>query len=425
MDTLMVKSVLMIAFHYPPMRGSSGIQRTLRFTQHLPALGWKPIVLTANLRAYHDHCAGLEGDIPAQADVTRAFALDAARHLSLAGRFPRWLALPDRWSSWVLGALPAGLRLVRRHRPAAIWSTYPIASAHLAGLALHRLTGLPWIADMRDPMTDVDYPPDRLVRRASAWIERMAVRHCAAAVCTTPGALRSYRARFTEVPAGRFALIENGFDEESFASAPVSGRRDGARFTLVHSGVIYPSERDPSALFAALGRMLREGDIAAGGFELVLRASGHEDYLVGLAARHGVAGIVTVAPPLPYRDALAEMLCADGLLLLQAANCNQQIPAKLYEYLRAQRPILALTDATGDTACALRHAGIDTIAPLDDAGAILHALRRFLQLVRSGRAPLAPMDAVAACSRHARSAELARLLDRVVTARQEDVCSQP
>lgn len=412
----MVRQVLMIAFHYPPMRGSSGIQRTLKFTQHLPEHGWNPVVLSASLRAYHDHCDGQDSEVPCQASVTRAFALDAARHLSLGGRFPRWLALPDRWSSWVLGAVPTGLHLIRRHRPAAIWSTYPIASAHMVGLALNRMTGLPWIADLRDPMTDTDYPPDPPTRRAYAWIEQMAVRHCAAAVCTTQGAQRTYRTRFPDVPPERFVLIENGYDEQDFTSLAPPARAGNARFTLLHSGVVYPSERDPSALFEALGRLLRAGEVSPSTFELVLRASGHDEYLAGLALRHGIMGMVTLLPHRPYREALAEMLSADGLLVLQSASCNQQVPAKLYEYLRARRPILALTDASGDTAHLLRQAGLDTMAPLDDASAIMLAVRRFLQLARSGRAPLPSDDAIATCSRRARSLQLAHLLERTAPA---------
>ncbi|WP_431475824.1 hypothetical protein [Massilia eburnea] len=117
---------------------------------------------------------------------------------------------------------------------------------------------------------------------------------------------------------------------------------------------------------------------------------------------------------MPYQAALAEMLTVDGLLLLQASNCNHQIPAKLYEYLRARRPIMALTDAAGDTATTLRAAGVDTIAPLDDSAGIKQGLLHFLQLARAGRAPLPTPAAVAAASRQARTAELARLFDSVL-----------
>jgi glycosyltransferase involved in cell wall biosynthesis len=139
----------------------------------------------------------------------------------------------------------------------------------------------------------------------------------------------------------------------------------------------------------------------------------HVALLDSLAHEHGIADIVEIAPALPYRAALAEMLAADGLLVLQAANCNEQVPAKLYEYLRAGRPVLALTDAAGDTAALMRAAAIDTVAALDDADAIAQALQRFIALARSGRAPLATPAFVSAQARQARTAQLAALLDEV------------
>jgi glycosyltransferase involved in cell wall biosynthesis len=233
-------------------------------------------------------------------------------------------------------------------------------------------------------------------------------------VCTTPGAIKTYRTRFPEIPEERFALIENGYDEENFAQAAVAApaRADGP-FVLVHSGVIYPSERDPKPLFAALASLQSEGKLSAANFKLVLRATGHDGYLAELIREYGIEPLVTLAPHMPYREALAEMLSAGGLLILQASNCNHQIPAKLYEYLRARRPILALTDPIGDTAAALRKAGIDTIAPLDDQAAIAAAIARFVPLAQEGKAPIASDDAVAANSRQSRTAQLARLLDRV------------
>lgn len=412
----MVKRVLMIAFHYPPMRGSSGIQRTLKFSQYLPQFGWEPIMLSAHPRAYSSTSDHQLGEIQNGLAVHRAFALDTSRHLSFRGRYPRWLALPDRWISWGLGAIPLGLHLIRKYRPDIIWSTYPIATAHLIGLSLWRMTGIPWVADLRDPMTDLDYPTDPFTRRTYHWIEEKTVACCARAVLTTPGSIKDYETRFPAAPASRFCLIENGYDEENFASVEASVQASSStsgQFVLVHSGIIYPSERDPVAFFEALAVLLEQELISPSNLKVILRATAHDEYLLPLIDRYGIGGIVSLAPPIPYRDALSEMLSANGLLILQASNCNNQIPAKLYEYLRARRPILALTDPEGNTAAALRNAGIDTIACLDSVNDIMTKLLRFLTLARTDEAPIAPMEKILANSRKSRTKDLANLLDRV------------
>jgi len=95
-----MKRVLMIAYHYPPLRGSSGIQRTLAFSRYLREYGWQAIVLTAHPRAYPETGEDQLGDVPVDVPVYRAFALDASRHLSVRGAYPKLIALPDRWSSW-------------------------------------------------------------------------------------------------------------------------------------------------------------------------------------------------------------------------------------------------------------------------------------------------------------------------------------
>lgn len=81
-----MKRVLMVAYHFPPLAGSSGIQRTLRFVQQLPALGWQPLVLTVRPQAYEHTSPDLDSQVPAGTVVRRAFALDTARHLSVGGR---------------------------------------------------------------------------------------------------------------------------------------------------------------------------------------------------------------------------------------------------------------------------------------------------------------------------------------------------
>jgi glycosyltransferase involved in cell wall biosynthesis len=395
------------------MAGTSGVQRALRFSQYLPEFGWEPIVLTARACAYERTSVDQMVDVPQTIHLRRAFALDAARHLAFFGRYPKLLAVPDRWMSWWWAAVPLGMQMVKRFRPHGIWSTFPIPTAHRIGLSLRKRSGLPWIADFRDVMTEDGYPVDPLLAREWQALERETVDHCARAVFTTAGAAALYSQRYPRVNRERFAVIENGYDEQLFAALEPSAQPGQCAshrpLRLVHSGVVYPSERDPTELFAALHDLRVARKVDANSLRLVLRATGHDRHIGALITQFGLNDMVELAPSLPYREALEEMLAADALLLLQGANCNRQIPAKLYEYLRSGRPVLGL--ANGDTASALKAAGIDIVVPLESRAAIADALTRFLFLVRQGRAPCPSPDAVQRHSRRAKTQQLAEILN--------------
>lgn len=418
----------MIAYHFPPIRGSSGIQRTLRFVQHLPKYGWSPVVLTIDPRAYPDAGEVQGNEIPAQIEVHRAFGLDAARHLRVAGRYPGRLAVPDRWMSWAFWGVPKALALIRSRRIDAVWSTFPIATAHTIGLRVARRSGLPWIAEFRDPMWQGHYPFDPDLNTAFRQLEADVCGLADKIVLTTPSAVRQYRERFPELTDDRIHKLENGFDEETFSRAeqacrPQRGRvagGDQGPVTLLHSGVIYPRERDPLPLFRAIACLKRAGTLTAMDLKVVLRASGHEKEFGQALHELGIQDIVHLQPPVDYLAALQEMLTADALLLMQAANCNAQIPAKLYEYLRAGRPILALTDPDGDTGRTLAAAGSSAIARLDSEAEIHRLLPEFVQAVRSGSIDIPAASVVAGYSRESQTAMLAKWLDEV-SARQHSV----
>lgn len=415
------RRILMIAYHFPPLAGSSGIQRTLRFVQHLPAFGWEPLVLTAHARAYERTSDDLQREVPAGTVVRRAFALDTARHLAFRGRYVAAMARPDRWASWRFDAVRQGMDLVRQYRPAAIWSTYPIATAHAIGAELHRRTGLPWIADFRDPMAQEGYPPDPATWSHYERIERETVLQARLSMFTTPSAAQEYRRRYPEA-APRIRVLENGYDEESFAAADGDAAAEplnAGAVTLLHSGIVYPEERDPTALILALRRLHDAAVIAPGQLKVRFRAAVAEDLLRQLAAEHGVEAYVEICPPLPYREALSEMMRADGLLIMQASNCNAQIPAKLYEYLRAGRPVLCLSDPEGDTARTLQAAGVQALARLDDATDIARLLQHFIEADPAMPSTLANPDHVRAASRRGRAASLAAGLAEALGGRDE------
>ncbi|MDB5791786.1 MAG: glycosyltransferase [Massilia sp.] len=415
----MKKRALLIAFHFPPQAASSGIQRTLSFSKNLGNHDWDPIVLSAHPRAYSTQNPTQLASIPPGMVVRRAFSLDTKHHLGIKGRYLEALALPDRWVSWAFGAIPAGLRLIRQHRPQVIWSTFPIATAHLIGLALHRATGLPWIADFRDPMLQISYPTSSGQRRIYGWIEHQTITRCHTAVFTTHSAMQSYRERFPHLPASKFKVIENGYDEDGFgadatAAPQAAPGADMRRMTLVHSGVLYQSGRDPGAFMEAIARLKAQGEVDAARLRVILRAPGAMEDIQARAVKHGVEDIVEVAPAVPYKLALQEMLAADGLLVFQGTPFNTQVPAKIYEYFRARKPILALVDPVGETAHVLRTAGFADIADMDSAASIAPVLRDFISQVGSGSAKIASEDLIKSSSRQQRASELASLFDAAV-----------
>jgi len=413
-----MKTVLMIAFHYPPCFGSSGILRTLKFSRYLPEHGWYPVVLTAHPRAYEDTRADqVNESSPPGVTVHRAFALDSRRHLALGGRGLRVTALPDRWVSWTLGAVPAGLRLIRRYRPSAIWSTYPIATAHLIAMILRRWSGLPWMADFRDSMTEANYPRDRLVRRAFQRIERGTVNRAGALIFTAPSSRSMYLSRYPGLAADRCGVIPNGYDEDDFAQLEVTVKRSAHNertLRLLHAGVLYPQERDPRPLFRALSRLKRAGRVDARSLSVELRASGSEAEHARQLAELGIDDMVHLLPALSYAEVLREGGAVDALLLLQGPSCNHQIPAKLYEYLRLRKPILALTDARGDTAAVLGTTGGATILDLMSEEAIYQQLPGFLESLRLGTHPVADPKETARHARHVQAGLLGEWLERLV-----------
>jgi len=411
------RRILFVAFHFPPVQGSSGIQRTLKFATYLRDHGWDPMVLTVSPRAYERVTRDQMGDIPEDMVVERAFGLDTSRHLAIKGRYLRSMAQPDRWASWWPAAVLKGRAMIRRYQPEAIFATYPIATAHQIGLSLHKHSGLPFVADFRDAMTEPDYPRDPTTWASNRKLEEAVVRHCSKALFTAPGTMRMYAERYPDVADSRWAVIENGFDEENFRQAEAGLERKplGApgQCVLLHSGIVYPKERDPRPMFEALRQLKVDGRLRAEVFKLVLRAPGNEAEFRAMIEAAGIADLVFLEPPLPYRAALGEMMNANGLLLMQGRVCNHQVPAKLYEYARAGTPVLGLTDPASDTAERLRAIGAGHIADIDEVASIRTAIESFVAQSRAGALQGTALDTAMAHSRRARTESLARLLDEL------------
>ena len=412
-----MKQILYVAYHFPPQSGSSGLLRSLKYCRYLPETGWLPTVLSVNPIAYERTEQSLLREILPEVSVIRTFAVDTRRHLSIKNRYASWMALPDRWVSWCFSAVPAGLFTIYRKRIQIIFTTFPICTAVLIGSILNRLTGKPCVVDLRDSMTEDDYPRDEQTRRIYRKIEAQAMRRGSLFLFTAISTLDMYLKRYPDLRPEKCILLPNGYDEEDFRNldvAPVAPVPRDRPIQIMHAGLIYPEERDPRPFFQALSRLKKEGKIDAAQLQINLRASGDEDYYAKLLQELSIEDLVHLLPPVPYQQALQEAASADALLLLQGVTCNHQIPAKTYEYLRLRRPILALTTHEGDTAALLRDAGGATIVNMYDAETIYQNLQLFFETLRRGDHPLPDQEKTSQFARRNQAHQLGHLLDQLI-----------
>ncbi len=411
----MTKNILMIPFHYPPMSGSSGVQRSLFFSTHLSDYGWNPTVLSAHPRVHPNVSDEAIRSIPDSLVVKRVFAIDVAKHLPFGGRYPKYFAIPDRWSSWVIAAVFTGYRIIKKHKPKIIWSTYPIASSHLIAIILYKLTKIQWVADFRDPMTEESYPEDPLLFKVYRWIEKYAVTHASYVVVTTQGVKKVYSSRYSVIDNERIKVIPNGYDESLFKKVESKLSKNNAKtidaIRLVHSGLIYPEERNPIELFTAIAELKKQDLINAEILQVELRATGFDEYYKNIIEKFFIQDIVQLLPAISHEQCIEDMYSADALLLLQASNCNDQIPAKVYEYLRVGKPIVALTDPDGDTGEFLKKVGVKTLAKLDDKKHIKDIILNLKEISNHG--VHYNQELIANCSRQHQTKELALILNSI------------
>jgi hypothetical protein len=177
--------------------------------------------------------------------------------------------------------------------------------------------------------------------------------------------------------------------------------------------LLYQNVRNPEKFFRAVAELVQEGEINGSSVNITLRASGNEQMYQKQVHEYGLDEIVKLEPPIGYKAALAEMLRADGLLIFQASSCNHQIPAKVYEYLYAGRPILGITDPQGDTGRLLSGLGIEHVVALEDMASIKSGVLGFVRAIEAGSIRLPDESVVRGLSRRAHAADLARLLDEV------------
>jgi hypothetical protein len=411
-----MKKVLMVAYHYPPEGSSSGVLRTLKFSKYLPRHQWAPSVLTVKSWLYPIRDMDLMADIPPNVAVHRTWALDSVRHLGIRGRHLACLAIPDRFVTWLPFGIACGLRVIRQEGIQALCSTSPVPTAHLIAAVLKRVTGLPWLADFRDPWIEEGlHPrPGTLRYRTESTLERLVVTSADRVVVTTPRMKADFLARYPTLSPARVDVIYNGYDEADF---PIGGDvPQGTRFEIIHAGLVTPDYRNPLPVLRTMAQLIAEGLIPAEKVRITFL--GDSPYLSSndfLSSVHslGLRHVVHIAPHVAHRDALRLMREASVLLLLQASEDTRAlIPAKSFEYLRLGRPILALTlaGATADLLRGMSHCY--AVTPSDEAG-IRNALTQLYRLWAQSPVAITLTRSIQRFERAALAGELAGILDEV------------
>lgn len=391
------------------------MQRALKFVRYLRQDNWYPIVLTASPRAYDRVNDSQLAEIPEDVPVHRPFAVDARRLFSVRRRYPGLVAWPDPWLSWWPGAVLTGRRLIERYRPSLIWSTFPINTANLVAAHLSAWSGLPWIADLRDPITIEGYPPDPMRFRIARRIEKTTIRRASRVVFTAEYTRKVYTKRYHDL-TGKAVVIPNGFDESNFPENIRSNADSHGPFTLIHSGALQPKGRHPGHFIHAVGRLKAMSAVSKETMQIVFRGSGYERQYRQLIEKAGVEDIIVLAPAIPYEDAIAEMVQADALLVFQGSAYNHAVPAKLYEYFCAARPILGIVDKRGETQRVLESVGIRDTAQIEDGDDIAERLMQLSSSDAGAEHYCAKANEIHQYSRRLQAKQLADLFNTVTNA---------
>lgn len=422
------RRLLLVTFHYPPSNSSSGGLRPLTFSRYLHEFGWDATVLTVPERCHDATDPALLAQIPPWVTVHRARCYDTKRDLSIRGRYPQLLAIPDRFTSWIPFAVRAGRALAGRQSIGAVLSTSPIPSAHLAAYGIVAGGNIPWIADFRDPWVETEGNEvyGALRQRAELALERAVIRRASVVTATTPELGTYLRDRYPVLAADKIRAVYNGFEEDDFIN--LTPQPTEASFSIVHAGLLDPHYRNPTAFLRAFRTCLDTGVLPRDARAVFLGAGpwGDGGALAEIVGTLGLSDSVRIESRVPYRTALARLAGASSLLLLQGGDDTRMlIPAKAFEYLRTGRLILNAAppaSATGQLTAAF--SGTFVASP-DDSVALTSQLSALVSAWRSGQHLVdRTREGLMRFSRRSAAAALAEILDGLVPAARAGTVSE-
>lgn len=406
-----MRRVLIVAYYFPPL-GGIGSLRVTGFATHLPEFGWEPVVLAPRQGAYQ---RDPELSFPEE-QVVRSGSLELSRagkrmlrtggddvrpaqvsgvRAGLRGAARAIVYHPDPQVGWYVPAVLAGRRELRRKPADAILSSsFPI-TAHLVARRLQRATGLPWVADFRDPWSEMR--PAGIARRRAGRLERKLARAASAVTMTSP----SWAERHAELWDRPVQVMPNGHELDAAPAPPPD------ELVVSYLGSYYPETQDLSAAWAAIRRLADDGLAVRrirfiGTLHPALRAQLAD---VGLASLVEETGFVS------HEHAIGHLRRSSVLLLAGPRDAGGilrgQVAGKLTEYLASGLPIVYVGDLDCDAAALLRSQPGCHVHATDDVDGIARALAQC-----PGRLHARDMDCL---SRRALTGRLAKLLDDLTT----------
>ncbi|MBI1192811.1 MAG: glycosyl transferase family 1 [Bacteroidetes bacterium] len=437
------RRVLLLTYYWPPA-GGPGVQRFLKFARYLREYGWEPIIITPADGAYPYRDESLLGDIPEGLHVIRTGTREPfALYNRLTGkkgkevpvamvgfkdsrspvqRLAKWVRanffIPDARVGWKPFAVKAALTEIAAGRRAGaepgekicgFITTGPPHSTHLAGLELKRKTGLPWIADFRDPWTTVYYnaffPRSARTKRVDQRMEDQVLAAADHIAVVSEGMAEEFRGR-----SRALSVLYNGFDEQDMYTGPLE---PSEFFQLVHVGNMKPNQQVP-ALWQALAECVRSDPGFARHFRL--HFTGSLDPGVAQAVRDaGLEHYLEHEPFVAHQEATRRMALAGMLLFVipDATNNRRIITGKIFEYLACNTRMLAIGPQDGDAAGIMRQAGRGPMLGYTDKdGMVLQLRRAYVEWLSGGQLPLRePGGDYLRFSRRSLTGNLAAILD--------------
>ncbi len=384
-----MKKVLIIAYHFPPDSQVGGI-RPAKFAKYLPEYGWEPHILTVKDKFYESTDNSRLNEI-ASVPVTRTSIfvtlMDIILYIKrLFLRSPQKESLnitaspqngaelkqrsdsfikrvlnsllesPDKHVGWLIPAVWAGLKIIRKEEIDVILTTAPPATVSMVGLALSYLSGVKLVTDLRDPLTlhiaKAKSHQTLLSIKIEQWLENKLYQRSSIVTSATDRHTNFFTNCYANQYPEKFHTIWNGFDSSDFKDL-ASKTKTNKKFTINYIGSFYGT-RNPDYFLQALHRLIvneniKETDIQVNFIGAV--AHTQNGTTKDIVAKNKLEHCVNIQGQIPYKEALNKMREADVLLLLAPADMNYySVPAKTFEYIYANNNILCLTSdsATGD-----------------------------------------------------------------------------